>query len=419
MLNFDSRENTMNNLLSQLGDTPKLTLKGFLPMQTLSKKYKHLQCLSYNNDNVVAGVFCIWGGDNSTDPHAIIATYDTRDWHMKHWAKLPLNHGNDITYDHVRKMWIITEMDKKKNYRSVVFVNDNLEIVKIQKLDFPCYSICYNYDKNEFGIASDTGIVVTNSDFKMIKIIPYCSDSNKFCLQTVEYADGFYYENRDNRIFVYIENIGRHVKTLKFINYEQEALCYLNDGTFLLSAVSNKSDDLISIAHIYEMDIKSTDNGKELIPGKKINGYTQQNVYYTNEVCIENNQVDLTCAEKYRNTARYGNNSNNPFNVTRKILGRDANALQNIEVTDNGRCLTIHSVFDSFQNDNGQLQTERIYFNDLAKKRGITARTSFDSNGYHIRLYKNNQNINMREESGIQFKFSLRYAIKALTTVVR
>lgn len=419
MLSFDIRENTMNNFLSQLGETPKLTLKGFLPMQTLSNRYKHLQCLAYNNDNVVAGVFCIWGGDNSQDSYAIMATYDTRDWHMKKWVTLPLNHGNDITYDQIRNMWIIAEMDKNKSYRSVVLVNNNLEIVKTEIIDFPCYSICYNYDKNEFGIASDAGIVVTNSEFQKIKTIPYCSDASKFCLQSLEYADGFYYENRNNRIFIYINNISRHVKTLKFINYEHEALCYLNNGTFLLSVVSNKSDDLISIAHIHEMDIKVTDDGKEVIPGKKINGYTQQSVYYANEVYIENNQVNLTCADKYTNTAIYNNNADNPFNVTKKIFGGDTNALQNIEVTDRGKCLTIHSVFDSFQNDNGQLQTERIYLNDLAKGRGITANTSFDSNGYHIRLYKNNQNIDMTKENGILFKFSLRYAIKVLTTVVK
>lgn len=105
---------------------------------------------------------------NPTIHRASIRKYRLEDWsYVDCKYNLPLDHGNDLTYNANTNMLVVCNGEGNDQY--VTFVDpDTLEIVGSHKLNFQFHSVAYDPERDQYAFGAFDWLIITDGNFKTV-----------------------------------------------------------------------------------------------------------------------------------------------------------------------------------------------------------------------------------------------------------
>lgn len=180
---------------------------------------------------------------------------DLKDWSVvKVQYDLPLDHGNDITYNPVLNQLVVVH--NKPNYNRLSFVDpDTLEVVGTRELPYKMFSISYEPSRDQYviGISGTYQFAVLDSNFNTVAY--YYGEETGFTKQNVDSDEHYIYfgqwkgGSKGNLVMVY-DWAGHFVTSIRVKSYQEiESLLHVGDQWYI-TFYSEKA------AHIFEATLE-------------------------------------------------------------------------------------------------------------------------------------------------------------------
>lgn len=165
---------------------------------------------------------------------------DLRDWSVvKMVYDLDFGHANDLVYNTKKNELYAVHLDQPDNNKLVSIDPDTLEINGEVKLSFPFYAAAYNETRDQYAFGRGGGytIVLTDGDFKYLKLLPGVNTG--LTRQGMDCDDKYIYflhwdsKNHKSQMMVY-DWEGNHINTIKINNYiEVESMFHIGDDYYI------------------------------------------------------------------------------------------------------------------------------------------------------------------------------------------
>ena len=152
--------------------------------------------------------------------------------------ELPLDHGNDMTYN--PKLNQLVVVHNKPRYNMISFVDpETLEIVDSKELSVNMFSIAYNETRDQYvvGLSGSKDFAILDSEFNVIethmgKDLGYTTQGCD-CDDTYIYFPMWDKPNYANYIFVYDWD-GNFINTVKLKSMDEvESMCHVGDQFYI------------------------------------------------------------------------------------------------------------------------------------------------------------------------------------------
>lgn len=163
---------------------------------------------------------------------------------MKDWSvvdvqyDLPIDHGNDITYNPVLNQLIAVH--NKPNYTYLSFIDpDTLEVAAVQEMPYKMFSISYEpvYDRYVIGISGTYHFAVLDSNFETLAY--YEGVETGFTKQNVDSDEHYIYftqwkgGSKGNVVMVY-DWEGNFITSIRVKSYQEiESLLHVDDDWYI------------------------------------------------------------------------------------------------------------------------------------------------------------------------------------------
>ena len=178
-----------------------------------------------------------------------------QDWSVeKVQYNLPVDHGNDITYNPVLNQLIVVH--NKPNYNRLSFVDpDTLEVVATRTMPYRMYSISYEPERNQYviGLSGTYHYVILDADFN--ELAYYKGVETGFTKQNLDSDVNFIYfsqwkgGSKGNVVMVY-DWEGNFVTQIRVKSYQEiESLLHVGDEWYI-TCYSERA------AHIYKATLE-------------------------------------------------------------------------------------------------------------------------------------------------------------------
>jgi len=165
---------------------------------------------------------------------------DLKDWSVvKMVYDLDFGHANDLVYNTKKNELYAVHLDQPDNNKLVSIDPDTLEINGEVKLSFPFYAAAYNETRDQYAFGRGGGytIVLTDGDFKYLKLLPGVNTG--LTRQGMDCDDKYIYflhwdsKNHKSQMMVYDWD-GNHINTIKINNYiEVESMFHIGDDYYI------------------------------------------------------------------------------------------------------------------------------------------------------------------------------------------
>ena len=165
---------------------------------------------------------------------------DLNDWSIVNMVYgLEFGHANDLVFNTKKNELYAVYLDQPHSKKLVNIDPDTLEIIGEVELSFPFYAVSYNETRDQyaFGLGGDYTIVLTDSDFKYLKLLPGVNTG--LTRQGMDCDDQYIYflhwdsKNHKSQMMVY-DWEGHHINTIKINNYsEVESMFHIGDDYYI------------------------------------------------------------------------------------------------------------------------------------------------------------------------------------------
>lgn len=225
-------------------------LKVLTPPETEEHKYYYVQ-----QGCCTDGAYAYTILENQKIGKCSIWKMDLKDWSVvKVQYDLPIDHGNDITYNPVLNQLIAVH--NKPNYTYLSFIDpETLEVVSTRVMPYRMFSISYEPVRNQYviGISGTYHFVILDAEFNELA---YCKGVDTgFTKQNADSDENFIYfsqwkgGSKGNVIMVY-DWEGNFVTQIRVKSYQEiESLLHVGDKWYI-TCYSERA------AHIYEATLE-------------------------------------------------------------------------------------------------------------------------------------------------------------------
>ncbi len=164
---------------------------------------------------------------------------DMKDWSVvKVQYDLPIDHGNDITYNPVRNQ--LVAVHNKPNYNYLSFIDpETLEMVGTRMMPYKMYSISYEPTRDQYviGVSGTYHFVILDGDFNTVAY--YEGVDTGFTKQNVDSDENYIYfsqwkgGSKGNVVMVYDWD-GNFVTSIRVKSYQEiESVLHVGDEWYI------------------------------------------------------------------------------------------------------------------------------------------------------------------------------------------
>ncbi|MBO4378134.1 MAG: hypothetical protein J5889_04175 [Clostridia bacterium] len=177
--------------------------------------------------------------ESQTDYKGSLWKVDLTDGHViQNVYGLPIDHGNDMTYN--PKTGLLIVVHNKPNYDTISMIDpETLEIVETRKLTHNMYSITYNETRDQYviGISGSYNFIVLDADFNDVAF--HTGRDTGLVKQGMDCDDRYIYfpqnskDNSINRIQVY-DWEGNYIDYIRVAAYQEiESMFHIGDDLYI------------------------------------------------------------------------------------------------------------------------------------------------------------------------------------------
>lgn len=165
---------------------------------------------------------------------------DLKDWSVVNMTYgLEFGHANDLVFNTKKNELYAVHLDRPHSQKLVRIDPDTLEIIGEVELSFPFYAAAYNETRDQYAFGRGGGytIVLTDGDFKYLKLLPGVNTG--LTRQGMDCDDKYIYflhwdsKNHKSQMMVY-DWEGHHINTVKINNYiEVESMFHVGEDYYI------------------------------------------------------------------------------------------------------------------------------------------------------------------------------------------